>query len=149
RDLETMSTELGGVRSVFNNRIQFSRALAQIGDFFGYPALYILNDKGEVLASGEQPDAPPYVAPPQDAFATLAIGEQVPAAVTENPDTIRVLYPLPDYGNAYLYVVRPLAPGLIERMRTGEESIQAYRQAQERRGRLPGPLARDYLDTAL
>jgi len=64
-DLETMSTELGGVRSLFDNRIQFSRALAQIGDFFGYPALYILNSDGEVLASGEQPDAPPYVAPPR------------------------------------------------------------------------------------
>lgn len=149
RDLETMSTELGGVRSVFDNRIQFSRALAQIGDFFGYPALYILNDKGEVLASGEQPDAPPYVAPPQDAFATLAIGEQVPAAVTENPDTIRVLYPLPDYGNAYLYVVRPLAPGLIERMRTGEESILAYRQADESRAQIQATFALAYLETAL
>ena len=149
RDLETMTTELGGVRNRFENRIQFGRALEQIGAFFGYPALYILNADGEVLASGEQPGAPPYVAPPPDAFEVLAQGEVVPTAVTENPDTIRALYPLPDYGDAYLYVVRPMAEGLIQRMRTGEESILAYRQAEESRARIQAAFALSYLETAL
>lgn len=148
-DLETMSTELGGVRSLFDNRIQFSRALAQIGDFFGYPALYILNSDGEVLASGEQPDAPPYVAPPREAFETVAAGEVAPTTVTENPDMVRALYPLSDYGHAYLYVVRPLAPGLIQRMRNGEESIAAYRAAEESRARIQAAFALSYLETAL
>ncbi|MBD3832093.1 ATP-binding protein [Brevundimonas bullata] len=148
-DLETMSTELGGVRSLFDNRIQFSRALAQIGDFFGYPALYILNGDGEVLASGEQPGAPPYVAPPREAFETVAGGEVAPTTVTENPDMVRALYPLPDYGDAYLYVVRPLAPGLIQRMRNGEESIAAYRAAEESRARIQAAFALSYLETAL
>ncbi|WP_292042781.1 MULTISPECIES: sensor histidine kinase NtrY-like [unclassified Brevundimonas] len=149
RDLETMTTELGGVRNRFDNRIQFGSALEQIGAFFGYPALYILNGDGEVLASGEQPGAPPYVAPPPEAFEILAQGEVVPTAVTENPDTVRALYPLPDYGDAYLYVVRPLAPGLIQRMRTGEESILAYRQAEESRARIQAAFALSYLETAL
>ncbi|WP_292053518.1 MULTISPECIES: sensor histidine kinase NtrY-like [unclassified Brevundimonas] len=149
RDLETITIELGSVRSMFDNRIQFSRALTQIGAFFGYPALYILNDKGEVLASGLQPNAPPYVAPPPEAFATLAEGEQVPATATENPDSIRALYPLPDYDDAYLYVVRPLAPGLIQRMRTGEESILAYRQAEQSRAQIQAAFALAYLETAL
>src|SRR5690606_28356401 len=75
-DLATISTELGGeVRAVFENRIQFSNALAQIADFFGYPALYILNGEGEVLARGEAPDAPPYLAPPRSALAQAALGE--------------------------------------------------------------------------
>lgn len=148
-DLETMSTELGGVRGLFDNRIQFSRALAQIGDFFGYPALYILNSDGEVLASGEQPGAPPYVAPPREAFETVAAGEVAPTTVTENPDMVRALYPLPDYGHAYLYVVRPLAPGLIQRMRNGEESIAAYRAAEESRARIQAAFALSYLETAL
>jgi two-component system nitrogen regulation sensor histidine kinase NtrY len=148
-DLETMSTELGGVRALFDNRIQFSRALAQIGDFFGYPALYILNGDGEVLASGVQPGAPPYVAPPREAFETVAAGEVAPTTVTENPDMVRALYPLPDYGHAYLYVVRPLAPGLIQRMRNGEESIAAYRAAEESRARIQAAFALSYLETAL
>lgn len=149
RDLETMTTELGGVRNRFDNRIQFGSALEQIGAFFGYPALYILNGDGEVLASGEQPGAPPYVAPPPEAFEVLAQGEVVPTAVTENPDTVRALYPLPDYGDAYLYVVRPLAEGLIQRMRTGEESILAYRQAEESRARIQAAFALSYFETAL
>ena len=148
-DLETMSTELGGVRTLFDNRIQFSRALAQIGDFFGYPALYILDGDGAVLASGEQPGAPPYVAPPREAFETVAAGEVAPTTVTENPDMVRALYPLPDYGKAYLYVVRPLAPGLIQRMRNGEESIAAYRAAEESRARIQAAFALSYLETAL
>jgi len=148
-DLETMATELGGVRDLFDNRIQFSRALSQIGDFFGYPALYILDDEGLVLASGEQPGAPPYVAPPREAFETVAGGEVAPTTVTENPDMVRALYPLPDYGHAYLYVVRPLAPGLIQRMRNGEESITAYRAAEESRARIQAAFALSYLETAL
>nr|WP_313521693.1 PAS domain-containing sensor histidine kinase [Brevundimonas diminuta] len=148
-DLETMATELGGVRDLFDNRIQFSRALSQIGDFFGYPALYILDDQGRVLASGEQPGAPPYVAPPREAFETVAGGEVAPTTVTENPDMVRALYPLPDYGHAYLYVVRPLAPGLIQRMRNGEESITAYRAAEESRARIQAAFALSYLETAL
>nr|WP_312991019.1 PAS domain-containing sensor histidine kinase [Brevundimonas diminuta] len=148
-DLETMANELGGVRDLFDNRIQFSRALSQIGDFFGYPALYILDDEGRVLASGEQPGAPPYVAPPREAFETVAGGEVAPTTVTENPDMVRALYPLPDYGHAYLYVVRPLAPGLIQRMRNGEESITAYRAAEESRARIQAAFALSYLETAL
>ncbi|HCW50241.1 MAG TPA: PAS domain-containing sensor histidine kinase, partial [Brevundimonas sp.] len=75
--------------------------------------------------------------------------EVAPTTVTENPDTVRALYPLPDYGNAYLYVVRPLAPGLIQRMRNGEESITAYREAEESRVRIQAAFALSYLETAL
>src|SRR5690606_31298969 len=72
-----------------------------------------------------------------------------PPPVTENPDMVRGLYPLPDYGDAYLYVVRPLAPGLIQRMRNGEESIAAYRAAEESRARIQAAFALSYLETAL
>jgi two-component system nitrogen regulation sensor histidine kinase NtrY len=149
RDLDTMANELGGVRDVFDNRIQFSSALAQIGDFFGYPAVYILNGEGEVLAQGVLPGAPAYVAPPREAFETAAEGQDVPVTVTERPDTVRAVYPLPDYGDAYLYVVRPLAPGIVARMRNGEESILGYRLAEESRARIQTAFALSYLETAL
>ena len=149
RDLAAMSNELGGVRNVFDNRIQFSGALTQVADFFGYPAVYILDSQGEVLAQGTLPGAPPYVAPPREAFETAAQGESAPVEVTENPDAIRAVYPLPDYGDAYLYVVRPLAPGLVARMRNGAESIAAYRQAEESRARIQAAFALSYLETAL
>lgn len=149
RDLGTMSNELGGVREIFPNRIQFSGALTQMADFFGYPAVYVLNGEGEVLAQGVMPDAPPYVAPSREALEQAATGDEAPIAVTEHPDVIRAVYPLPDYGDAYLYVVRPLAPGLVERMRTSNDSIQSYRQAEESRARIQAAFALSYLETAL
>jgi len=149
RDLDAMANELGGVRGVFGNRIQFSSALTQVADFFGYPAVYILDSQGAVLAQGTLPGAPPYVAPPREAFETAAQGENAPVEVTENPDVIRAVYPLPDYGDAYLYVVRPLAPGLVARMRNGADSIAAYREASESRARIQAAFALSYLETAL
>ena len=142
RDLATISNELGGdVREVFPNRIQFSNALTQIAGFFGYPAIYILNGEGEVLARGETPGAPPYLAPPASALQTAAAGEEAPVEATQNPDAIRILYPLPDYGDAYLYIVRPLAPGLIAQMNTSIDSIEAYREAEESRARIQAAIA--------
>ena len=148
-DLETMAIELGGIRDAFDRRIQFSQALTQIAGYFGYPAVYILNGEGEVLAQGVMKGAPAYVAPPREALETAAQGEEAPVAVTERPDTVRALYPLQEYGDAYLYVVRPLAPGIIARMRNGEESIQAYRLAEESRARIQAAFALSYVETAL
>lgn len=149
RDLRTMSTELGGARQVFDNRIQFAGALTQIAEFFGYPAVYILNAKGEVLATGELPGAPPYIAPPISELEIAAEGQDIPVKVTEHPDTVRALYPLPGYGDAYLYVVRPLAPGLVAQMRSAVQSIQAYREAEESRARIQSAFILSYLETAL
>ncbi len=149
RDLRTMSTELGGARQVFDNRIQFTGALTQIAEFFGYPAVYVLNGKGEVLATGELPGAPPYLAPPVSELEIASEGQDIPVKVTENPDTVRALYPLPGYGDAYLYVVRPLAPGLVAQMRSAVQSIQAYREAEESRARIQSAFILSYLETAL
>ncbi len=148
-DMNTMATELGGIRDAFDNRIQFSQALTQIAGYFGYPAVYILNGDGEVLAQGVMDGAPAFVAPPREALERAAGGEEAPVAVTERPDTVRALYPLPEYGDAYLYVVRPLAPGIIARMRNGVDSIQAYRLAEESRARIQAAFALSYLETAL
>ena len=148
-DIAVMAVELGGIRSIFDNRIQFSGALTQIADFFGYPAIYVLNGQGEVLARGELPGAPPYLAPPRSVFETAAEGGDIPVQVTENPDVVRAVYALPEYGDAYLYVMRPLADGLVGRLRNGEESIQAYREAEESRARIQVAFALSYLETAL
>ena len=149
RDLDSIANELGGVRPAFDDRVQFTGALTQILEFFDYPAIYILNGDGQVLASAELEGAPPYVAPPRSALEIASEGTEAPVAVTENPDTVRALYPLPDYGDAYLYVVRPLAPGLVAQMRTADQSIQSYRAAQQSRARIQAAFALSYLETAL
>jgi two-component system nitrogen regulation sensor histidine kinase NtrY len=148
-DLRVIADQLVGARPLFENRIQFSDALTQIADLFGYPAIYIIGPDGEVLASGEGPAAPPYVVPPRVVLEAAAEGGEPPQEVTENPDAVRSLIPLPAYGDAYLYLVRPLQDGLIAQMRNGEESIVAYREAQESRQRIQAAFALSYVETAL
>jgi two-component system nitrogen regulation sensor histidine kinase NtrY len=148
-DLAVIAEQLGGARPLFENRIQFSDALTQVADLFGYPAVYILGPDGEVLASGEMPGAPPYVAPPLEVLEAAAEGGAPPQQVTENPDAVRSLTALPAYGQAYLYLVRPLKPGLIAQMRSGEESIVAFREAKQSRARIQAAFALGYFETAL
>ena len=148
-DLVVISEQLAGARPLFENRIQFSDALVQIADLFGYPAIYILGAEGEVLASGEGAGAPPYLAPPREMLEAAADDRQPPQQITEGPDAVRSLMALPTYGDAYLYLVRPLQPGLIAQMRNGEAAIVAYREAQESRERIQAAFALSYVETAL
>jgi two-component system nitrogen regulation sensor histidine kinase NtrY len=149
-DIAVIAEQLEGIQPLFDNRIQFSDALTQVGQLFGYPAVYILDENGEVLASGEGPNAPPYVAPSKAALEEAELQEQPSVQqVTEGPDAIRGLKAFPAYGNAYLYVVRPLQPGLIGQLASARESIVAYREAQESRERIQAVFALSYLETAL
>jgi two-component system nitrogen regulation sensor histidine kinase NtrY len=148
-DLVTISDQLGSARGLFGNRIQFNDALAQVGEIFGYPAIYILNGQGEVMARAESTEAPPYLAPPREYLEQAAEGGQPPQDVTQNPDAVRSIIALPAYGDAYLYLVRPLQDGLVERMNTSAQSIQAYREAQESRARIQSTFILSYLETAL
>ncbi len=148
-DLVVISEQLAGAQPLFENRIQFSDALVQIAELFGYPAIYILGAGGEVLASGEGAGAPPYLAPPREMLEAAADDGQPPQQITESPDAVRSLMALPTYGDAYLYLVRPLQPGLIAQMRNGEGAIVAYREAQESRERIQAAFALSYVETAL
>ncbi len=149
-DLAVIAEQLEGVRPLFANRIQFSDALTQVGELFGYPAIYILGEDGTVLASGEGPDAPPYLAPSTAALEEAAASEEPSVQqVSQNPDAIRGLAFFPAYGDAFLYVVRPLRPGLIDQLASAEESIVAYREAKKSRARIQAAFALSYLETAL
>ena len=149
-DILVVAEQLNSVRPLFDNRVQFSDALSQVGQLFGYPAVYILGSDGQVLASGESPGAPPYVAPSMEALEEASLEGAPPAQeVTEGPDAVRSVMVLPAYGDAFLYMVRPLQPGLLAQMRNGEESILAYREAQASRERIQASFALSYVETAL
>ena len=149
-DMLVVAEQLTSVRPLFGNPIQFSNALSQVAQLFGYPAAYVLGPDGQVLASGETPGAPPYVAPSMAALEEAALEGARPAQqVTEGPDAVRSVMALPAYGDAFLYMVRPLKPGLLAQMRNGEESIVAYREAGENRARIQAAFALSYFETAL
>ncbi|WP_374274059.1 ATP-binding protein [Brevundimonas sp.] len=149
RDIRFIQGELEAIRETYPQRIQFNGYLQQIAGIYDYGALYILSGDGEVLARGEQPGAPPFLIPPAQDFARAAAGEEVPVDVAQNPDTIRALYPLPEFGDAYLYLVRPLQPGLIGQMFDAEQSIVAYQAAERSRTQIQTAFALSYIETAL
>ncbi|WP_420469597.1 ATP-binding protein [Brevundimonas sp. FT23042] len=149
-DISVIAEQLEGIRPLFGNRIQFSDALSQVGQLFGYPAVYILDADGDVLASGEGPGAPPYVAPSREALEEAQTQEQPSVQqLTEAPDAIRGLRAFPAYGDAYLYLVRPLQPGLIGQVASARESIVAYKEAEDSRARIQAVFALSYVETAL
>jgi two-component system nitrogen regulation sensor histidine kinase NtrY len=149
-DITVIGEQLEGIRPLFDNRIQFSDALSQVGQLFGYPAVYLLDENGEVLASGEGPNAPPYVAPSREALEEAQTQEQPSVQqLTEGPDAIRGLRAFPAYGGAYLYLVRPLQPGLIGQVASARESIVAYKEAEASRARIQAVFALSYVETAL
>lgn len=149
-DMLVVAEQLTSIQPLFENQMQFSDALSQVALLFGYPAAYILGPDGQVLASGETPGAPPYVAPSMAALEEAALeGAQPAQQVTEGPDAVRSVMALPAYGNAFLYMVRPLKLGLLAQMRNGEESILAYGEAKASRERIQTAFALSYVETAL
>ncbi len=150
-DLATIAGELARpeVQAIFPDRLRFSANVVTIGEFFGYPALYILDGQGQILARGEQADAPPFLAPSPEDLALAAAGDEVPVAATENPDVIRALYPLDDYGDAYLYVLKPLPEGTLLGLREGARAIASYREAEATRSQLQFTFLLAYFETAL
>jgi two-component system nitrogen regulation sensor histidine kinase NtrY len=90
RDLGSSSNSWAAARPLFDNRIQFTDALTQIADFFGYPAVYILGRRRRGAGQRRAPDAPPYVAPPRAALESRGRGRRAAGQqVTENPDAVR------------------------------------------------------------
>ena len=147
-DLQTMSSEIGQIRPLFQNRLSFSNALTQLAEFRGYAAIYLISGDGTILAVGETARAPAYLTPPARALREVAAGE-APPAVTQNPDAVRALYPLRDFPGAYLYVVRPLRPGIVGLLKSSKREIDAYRERERDRSRVQLAFGLAYLETAL
>ncbi len=150
RDLQLMIRELKQVGNLFDDRIRFSAALGELADIRGYAGLYVLNGHGDLLARGETSEAPPYLAPPppEKVFAGKP-NDYVLASITEGPDAARALFPLHDYGDAYLYVVRPLSPGIVARLHSADDAIAAYTERSVNRTKVQGAFALAFGETAL
>ena len=147
-DLQAMSAELRQIRPMFANRLSFGNALTALAEFRGYAAVYLISGDGVLVASGETSRAPPYLAPPAAALKEVAAG-QAPPAVTQGPDAVRALYPLPEYPGVYLYVVRPLRPGIVARLKNSSREIEAYRERERGRSRVQLAFGLAYAETAL
>jgi two-component system nitrogen regulation sensor histidine kinase NtrY len=128
--------------------ISFSHFLALLASYHAFPAVYLVDHEGRVLARAETADAPPYVVPPAASFKAADEGD-ISVRAVEQADLMRAVYRLGAYPDAYLYVVRPVEKGILNHLREAEGSLVAYREAAASRARIQTIFALSYAETAL
>jgi len=135
-------------RGLQESPIAFSHYLAVQASYHAFPAAYLIDADGRILARAESADAPPFVLPPQSSFKRADEGAiSVPAF--DSSDLMRAVYRLRAYPDAYLYVVRPVEKGIIDHLREANASLVAYREAAQNRQRIQTIFALSYTETAL
>ena len=127
--------------------VAYSHYLAQLSQG-SFAAAYILDRDGRVLARTEERNAPPFLAPPPASFKAADEGD-ISAQPFESSDSLRGLYRLKAYPDAYLYVVRPVSSGILSQLRDAETSLVAYRDAADNRARIQLAFLLTYVETAL
>ena len=128
--------------------VVFSHVFRDLANEEGLPTAYLIDRDGRVLARAEPDGGAPFLDPPASAFR-VADGGEVEMVAFEQADLFRALYRLHGYSDAYLYVVRPVDPGIFRHLRLTEASLGAYRQAKISRARIRGAFALSYLETVL
>jgi two-component system nitrogen regulation sensor histidine kinase NtrY len=147
-DLLAMATDLNRAAPLFKESpVSFGRILEGQAANRYFPAAYVIDREGRVLASAEAPSAPPFVAPPPSTIRDA--DTDVVIRPFESADLLRAIYRMKAYDDAYLYVVRRVDPGILNHLRATEGSLQAYRDAERNRRQIQAVFGLTYLDTVL
>ena len=127
--------------------IRFSQALAQLAAYHEFPAVYLIDSDGRILARAETATAPAFLMPPP---ATLkAAARDITGAPFEAQDLFRAIYRLRAYPDAYLYVARFVQPGMLVQLRRATSSLADYRDAEASRRKIGTAFALSYGETTL
>ena len=113
-----------------------------------FQAVYILQGNGTVMRRVEASDAPDFVVPSTEAFKAAESG-RVNLQLDSEQNMIRGLAKLSAYDNAYLYVVRFATGDSLSMLAEANKALDAFQEAENRRGRLAGSFALIYFETAL
>ncbi|MDC7681800.1 PAS domain-containing sensor histidine kinase [Asticcacaulis sp. BYS171W] len=134
---------------LFANRLSFGVAMRDLISIRGeLTAVYLIDDSGQVLARAENPGAPPYLTPSQNAIDTAAEGD-IGGGVFSTPDAVRLIYPLQGYGGAKLYGVKVLPDGIMDKVSSAQSAIVDLRETSENSARVQGVFALAYMETVL
>ena len=139
-----------GPSALAESPVAFSQYLADAAADNGFPAAYVVDGEGRVLARAEQAEAPAFLTPPAATFRTAeANGDEVEARPFEKTDLLRALHRLRGFSNAYLYVVRPVEHGVYAHLRATEASLAAYRLDKASRSKIQAGFALIYAEVVL
>lgn len=128
--------------------VAFSHYLGDLASDNGFAAAFVIDRDGRVLARADADPEIPFLAPPPSTFRSADEGD-ISVGAFESADLFRALYRLRAFPDGYLYVVRPVDPGIFRHLRETEASLTAYREAKARRARIQTAFALSYLETVL
>ncbi|HEY9219615.1 MAG TPA: HAMP domain-containing protein, partial [Phenylobacterium sp.] len=128
--------------------VAFDDYLKTQAAYRAFHGLYLIDKQGRVMARAEADDAPAFVTPPAQAFASADQGE-IFIPDFSNSDWLRALFKLQAFDDAYLYVVRPVDREMFNALRASEAATVAYREAQENSDEIQVIFALSYFETAL
>ncbi|MDB5459710.1 MAG: ntrY [Caulobacteraceae bacterium] len=148
RHMTAMASDLNDAASTLKAApIRFSQGLVQLAAYHEFPAVYLIDGDGRILARAEAAGAPPFVMPPP---ATLkSATRDIVAQPFESQDLFRAVYRLRAYPDAYLYVARFVPPGMLVQLRRAEASLIDYREADRSRRSIQTAFALSYGETTL
>ena len=143
------ATDLNRLEPVFRtNPVTFGQLLEAQAVARPFPAAYVIDREGRILASAESDLAPAYLAPPPQTLASLSNGDVVEKTF-EQTDVIRGLFRLRAYDDAYLYVVRRFEPGIMNHLLSASGALTAYKDADVNRRQIQLIFILTYLETVL
>jgi two-component system nitrogen regulation sensor histidine kinase NtrY len=148
-DLWAMANDVNNAAPAFKQSpVEFSRFLEVQASYRAFPAVYVIDHDGRILAHAEVVSPPPFLAPPPSTLAAADKGD-MPVREFDSTDQIRAVLKLKSFDDAYLYVVRPVEKGILAHLRETEGSLSAYRDTAANRGRIKVAFELSYLETAL
>jgi len=148
-ELEAMAEDLNlARRGLVDDPERYGAFLAAQAERRALSSAYVIDELGRVLARAEQEGAVAYAPPSRSAFDAADQGS-VSVRFDQDSDSVLALYRLSAYDNAYVFVSRAIAPGLVAQLRAFEESVEEYRRAREQQGSLRTLFGLAYLSTAV
>jgi two-component system, NtrC family, nitrogen regulation sensor histidine kinase NtrY len=130
--------------------ILFGQKLALEGNYRNFPAVYLIDHEGRILSRFEaDPAYTPFLAPPPSTIAASADPHTVSIEPFIATNLIRAVVRLGGYDDAYLYVVRPVDPGILSRLGDTEKALAAYEDTAQNRGRVEAASGLSLLEVTL
>ncbi len=148
-DIQAMATDLNRDEPVFRSSpMTFGRILEGQAAARPFPAAYVVDHEGRILASAEAGNAPAFLAPSPQTLRSVDGGD-VAEKTFERAALIRGIYRLRAYGDAYIYVVRRVEPGIFNNLAAASGALQEYREAEANRQQVQAVFLITYVETVL
>ncbi len=149
-DVRALAATLNQSSGEFQNRITFSDFLISQAVFWEFPAVYVINESGEILAKAESPSAPVYRAPSPEIWE-VAKDEKNPLTVGNRSeiDFLSALMHLEAFDDAYLYTGRYLEEGILSSLENMDRLEDTVTRVTGDRGQINRIFLLTYLQAAL